>query len=186
MTFAIVVFVNSRPGNSLVKMATLIASMRFSCTIFQPVLTLRCHSVNMKRYVRRRRCVSGLISVNESIENSKRVVSQNENILQENIFRNAEKASIQRPDCASYDTQSCGNISDSVQFSQLPQKKVINADRYDNHQFTTLSRFGEVDGLLYEKAQPGDKSLTWVILFIRLYWHLLLRDSCLKQQRKWV
>ncbi|KAI2651060.1 rRNA methyltransferase 3B, mitochondrial [Labeo rohita] len=138
--------------------------MRFSCTIFQPVLTLRCHSVNIKRYVRRRRCVSGLIQVSDSIENSKRVVSQKEHLLQDNIFKNAEKASIQRPDCARYDTRSCGNISDSVQFSQLPQKKVINDD---THRFTTLSRFGEVDGLLYEKAQPGDKSLTRLVNIAR-------------------
>ncbi|KAF4098262.1 rRNA methyltransferase 3B, mitochondrial [Onychostoma macrolepis] len=136
-------------------MATRIVSMRILCAIFQPVLTLRCHGVNIKRYVRRRRCVSGLISVNQSIENSKRVVSKNEHLLlQDNIFR---KDSIQRPD----------NISDSVQFSQLPREKVINADRRDNHQPTKLSCFGEVDGLLYEKAQPGDKSLARLVNIAR-------------------
>ncbi len=150
LAFAIVALLNSHPGNSLFKMATRIVSMRFLCTIFQPVLTLRCHGVNIKRYVRRHRCVSGLISVNQSIENSKRVVSKNEHLLQDNIFRNPRKDRIQRPD----------NISDSVQFSQLPREKMINADRCNNHQPTKLSRFGEVDGLLYEKAQPGDKSLT--------------------------
>ncbi len=130
-------------------MATRLVSMGFLCTIFQPVLTLRCHGVNIKRYVRRRRCVSGLISVNQSIENSKRVVSQNEHLLQDNIFRNPRKDSIQRP----------SNISDSVQLSQLPRGKVINTDRCDDHQPTISSRVGEVGGLLYEKAQPGDKSL---------------------------
>lgn len=141
-------------------MATRLVSMRFLCTIFQPVLTLRCHGVNIKRYVRRRRSVSGLISVNQSIENLKRVVSQNEHLLQDNIFRNPRKDSIQPP----------GNTSDSVQFPQLP--------RCDDHQPTKSSRFGEVDGLLYEKAQPGDKSLMWV-----KYWHVLLRDSCPRLQR---
>ncbi len=93
--------------------------------------------------------MSGLISVNQSIENSKRVVSQNEDLLQDNIFRNPRKDSIQRP----------SNISDSVQLSQLPRGKVVNTDRCDDHQSIISSRVGEVDGLLYVKAQPGDKSL---------------------------
>lgn len=127
--------------------------------MFQAALTLRCNAVNIKRYVRRRRCVSGLISVNEPIENSKQVVSQtNEHSLKDNIFRNPEKASIQRPDIATNVSQSDIN-SHSVQFSQLRREKVINEDRYVSAQSTIVSRFGEVDGLLYEKSQPGDKCL---------------------------
>ncbi|KTG07291.1 hypothetical protein cypCar_00030725 [Cyprinus carpio] len=129
-------------------MATRSVSMRFLCTIFQPVLTLRCHGVNIRRYVRKRICVSGSISVKESIENSKQVVIQNEHLLQDNIFRTPKKYSIHRPD----------NISDTV----LARENVIN-----NHQPTTSSRFGEVDGLLYEKAQPGDKSLTRLVNIAR-------------------
>ncbi|XP_026051183.1 rRNA methyltransferase 3B, mitochondrial isoform X1 [Carassius auratus] len=134
-------------------MATRIVSMRILCPMFQPVLTLRCHGVNIKRYVRKRICVSGLMSVKDSIENSKQVVSQNEHLLQDNIFRNNKKDSIHRPD----------NISDTV----LAREDVINADHCDNPQHTTLSRFGEVDGLLYEKAQPGDKIVTRLVNIAR-------------------
>lgn len=158
-SFAVVIFVNSHPGSSVVKMATRIASMRFLYPIFQPALTLRCNAVNIKRYVRRRTSVSGLISVNESIENSKQVVSQtSEHSLKDNIFRNPEKARIQRPEIATNVSQSDNN-SHSVQFSQLRRERVINEDRHVAAQ-STFSRFGEVDGLLYEKSQPGDKCLT--------------------------
>ncbi|XP_051732575.1 rRNA methyltransferase 3B, mitochondrial [Ctenopharyngodon idella] len=148
-------------------MATRITSMRLLCPMFQAALTLRCNAVNIKRYVRRRRCVSGLISVNEPIENSKQVVSQtNEHSLKDNIFRNPEKASIQRPDIATNVSQSDIN-SHSVQFSQLRREKVINEDRYVSAQSTIVSRFGEVDGLLYEKSQPGDKCLMKLVNIAR-------------------
>lgn len=150
--FAVVIFVNSHPGSSVVKMATRIASMRFLYPIIQPALTLRCNAVNIKRYVRRRTSVSGFISVNESIENSKQVVSQtNEHSIK-------EKASIQRPENATNVSQIDSN-SHSVQFSQLRRERVINEDRHVAAQ-SSFSRFGEVDGLLYEKSQPGDKCLT--------------------------
>ncbi|XP_043076664.1 rRNA methyltransferase 3B, mitochondrial [Puntigrus tetrazona] len=126
-------------------MATRIGSMGFLSTIFQPVLTLRSHGVNVKRFVRRRRSVSGLISENQSIEKSKRVVSQNEHLAQD-----PEKDS----------------ISNTVQFSLLPQEKVINTG-CDNHRSTTLPRFGEFNGLLYEKAKPGDKSLKRLVSISR-------------------
>ncbi|KAK7130817.1 hypothetical protein R3I94_016080 [Phoxinus phoxinus] len=150
-------------------MATRIASMRFLYPIFQPALTLRCNAVNIKRYVRRRTSVSGLISVNESIENSKQIVSQtNEHSLKDNIFRNLEKASIQRPEIATNVSQSDNN-SHSVQFSQLRREKVIKKEDRHGHVAaqSTFSRFREVDGLLYEKSQPGDKCLTKLVNIAR-------------------
>ncbi|XDV39074.1 hypothetical protein PO909_008366 [Leuciscus waleckii] len=147
-------------------MATRIASMRFLYPIFQPALTLRCNAVNIRRYVRRRTSVSGFISVNESIENSKQVVSQtNEHSLKDNIFRNPEKARIQRAEIATNVSQSDNN-SHSVQSSQLRRERVINEDRHVAAQ-STFSRFGEVDGLLYEKSQPGDKCLTKLVNIAR-------------------
>ncbi|CAM4670598.1 unnamed protein product [Leuciscus chuanchicus] len=140
--------------------------MRFLYPIFQPALTLRCNAVNIRRYVRRRTSVSGFISVNESIENSKQVVSQtNEHSLKDNIFRNPEKARIQRAEIATNVSQSDNN-SHSVQSSQLRRERVINEDRHVAAQ-STFSRFGEVDGLLYEKSQPGDKCLTKLVNIAR-------------------
>jgi len=135
--------------------------MRFLYPLFQPALTLRCNAVNIKRNVRRRRSVPGLTSVNESIENLKQVVTQTNEHSLKDIFRNPEKESIQRPEIASNVSQSDNN-SHSVHFSQLRRDKAVNEDCHGHvaSQSTTNSRFREVDGLLYEKSQPGDKCLT--------------------------
>ncbi|NP_001157404.1 rRNA methyltransferase 3B, mitochondrial [Danio rerio] len=127
-------------------MATRIASMRFRCALFQSALTLGRNEVNIKRYVRRRRAVSGVISVNEPTEISEGVISQtSERSSQHNndITRNTDKSSIENPVSP--------NNSQPVQFSHINRQKVIN--------LTSRTRFGEVDGLLYEKLHPGDKSL---------------------------
>jgi len=135
--------------------------MRFLYPLFQPALTLRCNAVNIKRNVRRRRSVPGLTSVNESIEKFKQVVNQtNEPSLKDNIFRNPEKAIIQQPEITN--VSQSDNNSYSVHFSQLRRDKAVNEDCHGHvaSQSTTNSRFREVDGLLYEKSQPGDKCLT--------------------------
>ncbi|XP_056303180.1 rRNA methyltransferase 3B, mitochondrial [Danio aesculapii] len=126
-------------------MATRIAGMRFRCALFQPALTLGRNEINSKRYVRRRRVVSGVISVNEPADILERVVSQisERSSQHNNITRNTYKSSIENPESP--------NNSHSVQFSQIAREKVINV--------TSRARFGEFDGLLYEKLHPGDKSL---------------------------
>lgn len=127
-------------------MATRIASMRCLSTIFQSVLASRCNVISIKRYVRRHRPVSGLTSNNEPIENVKQNSSQfSEHLFNDNTHRISEKA---RGGLTSV-SQKHDNNPVSVQFSH---KKVMNV--------TTLPRFGEVDGLLYEKSRPGDKSVT--------------------------
>ncbi|XP_067279102.1 rRNA methyltransferase 3B, mitochondrial [Pseudorasbora parva] len=142
-------------------MATRIASMRFLCPIFQPALTLRCNDVNIKRYVRRRTRVSGLTSVNDPIENSNQAVCQT-NKQKDNTFRNPpEEASILIPDFATNVSQSDNNKL-SFGFSQLRREKVLNKAPQ-----STTFRLGEVDGLLYEKTQPGDKRLTRLVNIAR-------------------
>lgn len=134
-------------------MATRIASMRYLSPLFQSVLASRCNAIYIKRYVRRRRPASVLTSNNEPSENAKQVANVrqfNERLLNENIHRSPEKT--RGLESATSVNQKHENNPESVQFSRATREIVMNA--------TTLHRYGEVDGLLYEKSRPGDKSLT--------------------------
>ncbi|KAI7795884.1 rRNA methyltransferase 3B, mitochondrial [Triplophysa rosa] len=142
-------------------MAMRVASMRCLSPIFQSVLTSRCNVTYIKRYVRRRRPVSLLTSNNEPTENAEQVskVSQfNERLLNENIHRSPEKARWGSESVTSV-SQKHDNNPESVQFSGSSRGIVMNA--------TTLPRYGEVDGLLYDKSRPGDKSLMRLVNIAR-------------------
>lgn len=94
-----------------------------------------------------------LPSKSEPTENAEvaNVSQLNERLLNENIHRSPEKAT----GGSEIDTsvgQKHDNNPESVQFSRSSRAIVMNA--------TTLARYGEVDGLVYDKSRPGDKSLT--------------------------
>ncbi|XP_055036909.2 rRNA methyltransferase 3B, mitochondrial [Misgurnus anguillicaudatus] len=148
-------------------MATRITSMRRLSPILQSALALRCNVITIQRYVRRRRQVSVLTSSNESIENSQQVATQSsKHLLNENIHNKTEKASFQRLDSAT-SARWRQDISESLQFSRPTREKVMNTNHHVATLATTLPRFGEVDGLLYEKSQPGDKSVTRLLHIAR-------------------
>ncbi|XP_051956774.1 rRNA methyltransferase 3B, mitochondrial [Xyrauchen texanus] len=133
-------------------MATRIVSMRYLC----PILALRCNVINVKRFVRRRR----------PLDPSKQNNSQpNENSSKENICRNSVMASVQRPDTV---IQTHCNNTELVQFSgSALSGKVVDADHHISPRSSSSSRLGEVEGLLYERAQPGDKSLAKLVNIAR-------------------
>ncbi|TRY57281.1 hypothetical protein DNTS_008881 [Danionella cerebrum] len=106
-------------------MAAHIAITRLWRPLFQTALTSRCTSVNITRFVRRRRVVSTLNSVEEILEKV-------------NITKLPESSSV----------PSVAINPPSFQSSQAP------------HLPSKPVRFGEVNGLVYNKLYPSDRSLT--------------------------